>query len=74
MTFQEQLSDNPAKNIAEVKRWIANLESDKPIVIVTHQVNISALTGAYTGSGEMVIVHIKDDSEFEVVGEIDTVF
>lgn len=73
-TYEEKLADNPAKNTTEVKRWIANLESEKPIVIVTHQVNISALTGSYAGSGEMVLVKINDDAEFEVVGEIDTTF
>ena len=73
-TFQEKMDDNPAKKTAGVKHWIANLESEAPIVIVTHQVNISALTGTYAGSGEMIIVRLKSDKELEVVGEIDTVF
>jgi broad specificity phosphatase PhoE len=37
-------------------RWIAEQDALPPIVLVTHQVNITALTGVFPGSGEIVIV------------------
>ena len=41
--------------------WLQD-NNDNPTVLVTHQVNISAITGAATGSGEILIVTLKDDS------------
>ena len=70
-TFQQNLDGNPARNVAAVKQWIAGLDTGKPTVIVTHQVNITALTGQYSSSGDMVVVHVNGDS-LEPVGTIET--
>jgi hypothetical protein len=39
-------------------------------VLVTHQVNISALTGSYTSSGETVIARIDENGRVAVLGSI----
>ena len=39
----------------------ADTESAGPIVLVTHQVNITALTGVYPSSGELIFV-TRDDA------------
>ena len=70
-TFQQNLDGNPARNVAAVKQWITGLDTSKPTVIVTHQVNITALTGQYSSSGEMVVVRVNGDS-LVPVGTIET--
>ncbi|MFN3402320.1 MAG: histidine phosphatase family protein, partial [Ferrovibrio sp.] len=41
---------------AGLRQLIAGLAAGKPAVLVTHQVNITALTGVYPRSGEMVVL------------------
>ncbi|HSP26889.1 MAG TPA: histidine phosphatase family protein [Saliniramus sp.] len=41
--------------------WIAAQDALSPIVLVTHQVNITALTGVFPGSGEIVVVGREGD-------------
>ena len=38
-------------------------------MLVSHQVNISAITGQGTGSGEVVVIRLTD-GEVEVIGSI----
>ncbi len=52
--------------------WLAAQSLDRPVVLVTHQVNITALTGVYPASGELVIVRLADDGGISVVGTIET--
>lgn len=54
----------------KLRKWIASQELDKPLVLVTHQVNINALTDVYTNSGEMIIVRRNDGGEITVLGSI----
>ena len=42
-----------------------------PVILVTHQVNITALTGIFPSSGEIVVVKREENGEFSVVGSID---
>ena len=53
----------------QLLRWLAQQSSAKPLLLVTHQVNITALTGVYPQSGEVVVGHIVDGA-FEVSGTI----
>ena len=53
-----------------LRQWLADQDLDEPVVLVTHQVNITALTGVYPASGEMVIIHRSEDGEISVVGTI----
>ncbi len=50
-------------------QWLA--EATLPVILVTHQVNITALTGVYPASGEIVVVRREDDGAFTVVGSIE---
>ncbi|MFK7855482.1 MAG: histidine phosphatase family protein [Granulosicoccus sp.] len=42
-----------------IRKWLE--EADTIRVLVTHQVNISALTGRGTGSGDILVVGLKND-------------
>jgi broad specificity phosphatase PhoE len=52
--------------------WLRQQDLDRPVVLVTHQVNITALTGIYPDSGELVIVHRTDSGDIRVIGTIET--
>ena len=52
--------------------WIAGQDLAQPLVLVTHQVNITALTGIYPESGELVVVHRADTGELTVIGTLKT--
>jgi len=52
--------------------WLAEQDLSEPLVLVTHQVNITALTETYPASGEIVIVKQSKAGEFLVVGSIET--
>jgi phosphohistidine phosphatase SixA len=58
-----------ARQTAETRALIAALAPDARVLIVTHQVNISALTGGFARSGEIVIAHRTDDG-LEPVGRV----
>ena len=61
--------DSQTKMLLE---WLGTQDLDLPMVLVTHQVNITALTGIYPDSGELVIVHRSDSGEIKVIGTIET--
>jgi len=55
----------------ESLRAVLAAEPDAPLrVLVTHQVNISALTGRPTRSGEIVVLRVTADGSVTVDGEI----
>ena len=47
---------------------LAALPAEETAILVSHQVNISALTGVYPRSGEVFVLRIGDDGQIEVVG------
>jgi len=55
-----------------LKAWLASQEVDRPLVLITHQVNITALTGVYPASGELIIVRQSENGEISAVGSIRT--
>jgi 8-oxo-(d)GTP phosphatase len=55
-----------------MEAWLADQNLDGPTVVVTHQVNITALTGVYPFSGELVIVRRAADGTLTVAGTIKT--
>jgi len=61
--------DVQTKNL---QKWLNTRDFTIPHVLVTHQVNITALTGYYPASGEMVIVQRSNSGDIEVVGTIKT--
>jgi broad specificity phosphatase PhoE len=52
--------------------WLGEQNLDRPTVLVTHQVNITALTGIYPDSGELVIVHRSPNGNIKVIGTVET--
>jgi len=55
---------------AALREWLADREAAAPLVLVTHQVNIRALTGVYTRSGEIVVVRRNGDGKMTVLGSL----
>ncbi len=55
-----------------LRRWLSDQEMDKPLVLVTHQVNITALLGVYASSGEIVVVKKDAQGGLKVLGSIET--
>lgn len=52
--------------------WLENQPIARPLILVTHQVNITAFSGIYPDSGEIVLMRRNDDGRFGVVGSIRT--
>ena len=53
-------------------QWIQKASLVIPTILVTHQVNIAALTGHSPTSGEIVFVRRSTDGRIEVIGNIQT--
>jgi phosphohistidine phosphatase SixA len=56
--------------IEALRRFIAEAGFRNNIVLVTHQVNITGLTGVFPASGEMVIVRPGGQEGFRLVGRL----
>ncbi len=73
-SFYENREVGPAQ-MKNLKDWLTNLTGERdeaqPIILVTHQVVISALTGVYPASGDAIIFQLTDDSDIEVLGTVD---
>lgn len=70
-TFNQTDSYSPAK--ASLTQWMkAQLERERgvPIIMVTHQVNITAYTGVNTGTGDMVLVQVNSQGDAKVLKTI----
>lgn len=52
--------------------WLESQPIARPLILVTHQVNITAFSGIYPDSGEIVLMRRNDDGRFGVVGSIRT--
>ncbi len=64
--FQEPSSDEAQTR--NLKRWLdANLQKRHPLVLVTHQVNITALTDVFPAEGEVIVLKMEND-KIEIVG------
>jgi phosphohistidine phosphatase SixA len=50
---------------------IAGTDLSQPVVMVTHQVNITSLTSVFPSSGEIVVLRRLDDGDIDVVGTVD---
>lgn len=56
----------------KLKAWLDKQSLKTPLVLVTHQVNITALTDVFPASGEMIVVRRSGIGEYKVVGRIQT--
>ena len=68
--FQD--ASQKGEQIQELRQWIIQQNTDNPRVLVTHQVNITALTGVYPSSGEIVVLRVGEGSDLTVLGTIKT--
>lgn len=59
-----------ASRTAAVRAFLQDLPPGPPVVLVTHQVNISALTGEFAGSGEGVVAALGSDGSLRVLGVV----
>ncbi len=64
--------ENEDRQTRGLEDWLAEQDLDRPVVLVTHQVNITALTGVFPTSGEMVVLRRSQDAGLVVVGTIET--
>lgn len=62
--------DREAAQMAALRGWLAAHPPQAMTVLVTHQVVVTALTGIYPGSGEIVVTRAGAGGELEVVGRI----
>ncbi|MEX0922465.1 MAG: histidine phosphatase family protein [Rhodovibrionaceae bacterium] len=81
---QAEVEDFPALNsffadrstrdaqTAELHAFLAGLPSGEKAILVTHQVNITALTGVYPASGELIVIRSGTEGAIEVLGRIPT--
>lgn len=63
-------SQNRAPQTTETRDYLATKEIKRPLVLVTHQVNISALIGMYTSSGETLVVKPGVDGAMTLLGSL----
>ena len=58
----------------QVKEWLVNQRKDLPlpVILVTHQVNITALTGIFPRSGGLVVIDVNEDGNIAVVAQLET--
>ena len=54
------------KHTRPLRSWIASADLSRPVVLVTHQVNITALTGIVPAEGEILILR-RDSDKLSVV-------
>lgn len=64
--------ERSAPQTAALRAWLGDQPMGRPLVMVTHQVNISALVGAGVTSGEMVVFRQDPVAGIEVLGRITT--
>ena len=55
---------------AQARAALAQWKGSGPLVVVTHQVNITALTGVYPASAQGVVVTVAGDGALKVVGTV----
>ena len=69
-SFFDDAARNPEQTEA-LRQLIRQRPPGRPLVMVTHQVNITALTGVYPQSGEIIVVR-PENERLTVIGRIST--
>lgn len=70
-SFFQQPSDIRAAQTAQARALLARWKGPGALVVVTHQVNITALTGVGAASAEGVVVRIGADGSLQKVATIE---
>lgn len=68
--FQDRSRE--AGQIETLRQWIAQLALANPTVFVTHQVVVTALSGVFPGSGEIVVMQRMPGGQLVVQGRLPT--
>jgi phosphohistidine phosphatase SixA len=69
-----ELTENREPNLKALREFIAAQPATGGLIImVTHQVTISAMTDLYVSSGEGVVLKLKRNAAYDVIGRIDFV-
>ena len=69
-----EFTEDREPNLKALRKFISNQpDSGELIIMVTHQVTISAVTDLYVSSGEGVILKLNRSAPFDVIGRIDFV-
>ena len=58
--------------IAELQEWLEDPPGDKPVILITHQVVITALTGVFPSSGEIILIQKDANGSWAVAGRVRT--
>jgi len=66
-SFFEDRSTDEAQT-KQIRKFITSLPTGKPVIMVTHQVNITALTDIVPSSGEIIIFQLTQDGQGKVLG------
>lgn len=56
----------------QLRQWLDQQDLSQPLLSVTHQVNITTMTGVFPASGELVVLHQDGDGQLRVVGTLET--
>ncbi len=65
---QYEREDEQTKGL---KSWILRQNFEQPIILITHQVTITALTGIFPASGELVAIEATENGKIQVDGTIE---
>lgn len=69
-SFFTQAGRGPAQTTA-LREWLSRPHDGSPRVLVTHQVNITGLTGVVPRSGEMIVVQPMANGDMRVMGRLE---
>lgn len=61
---------NKDKQAAQLVLWFQSNPEVKPVILISHRATISALTGEYPASGELIVVRRSVNGKYPVVGKI----
>ncbi len=67
-----QSMDRRDDQTVTLQNWIKDQPLTTPTVLVTHQVNITALTDIFPASGELIVLRRARDGTLTVVGTVET--
>lgn len=68
-SFFENRAAGPEQTRA-TRDFLAQVPDDRRLVLVTHQVNITALTDVFPSSGEVVVIDVAQDGTVEVLDTV----
>ncbi len=67
-----QSYEKKAPQTDALRQWLAEQPLEKPLILVTHQVNITAFSSVFPASGEIVLMRRDEDGRFQVAGTVRT--